>query len=329
MLYDFKLEEVSAWILSRKAKVVALQMPEGLKVYAQRILGDLERSTGAEFVIMADPCYGACDISTEFSRFADVLVHFGHAAIPSMRTEDNIMFVEAQADVDYSSILPDVLTRLKDRIGLVTTVQYVRHLPSIKTWLEEKGKKVVVGRGGSRVKYEGQLLGCDLSAAISIIDSVDQFLYFGTGDFHPLALAIETKRPVIVVDPISRETRELTDLAERLLRQRHGAISRTAGAKTFLILVSTKPGQARMNLAIRLRKMAIEGGRSAHIVVMNEFEPESLLPFEADAYVSTACPRLAIDDYLRYPKPILAPVEMEITLKLRSWSDYRLDTMDQ
>ncbi|MDD1773099.1 MAG: diphthamide biosynthesis enzyme Dph2 [Methanomassiliicoccales archaeon] len=324
-MYDFKLDEVAAWITSKNARAVALQMPEGLKVYCQKIMAELEAKTQSTFVVMADPCYGACDVSTDFQKFADVLVHFGHSEIPSMHVKDNIMFIEAQIEADYAPLLPELLPRLKEHIGLVTTVQYLQYLPSLKSWLEENGRKVYIGRGGGRVKYDGQILGCDISAATSIEDKVDQFLYLGTGDFHPLALAIQTKKPVTVMDPIAQEVRDLQDLADRVLRQRHGAITRASGAKRYLILVSTKPGQNRTDLAFRLRQMALENGRKADVVLMNEFDPDSLLPFEADAFVSTACPRLAVDDFLRYPKPILTPVEMEISMGLRKWSDYELD----
>lgn len=324
-LYDFKLDEVAEWIKNKNAKVVALQMPEGLKVYCQKIIADLEAKTRSTFVVMADPCYGACDISMDFQKFADVLVHFGHSEIPSMHVKDNIMFVEAQIETDYAPLLPRLLPNLKEHIGLVSTVQYLQYLPSLRSWLEGNGRKVYIGRGGGRVKYDGQILGCDISAATSIENDVEQFLYLGTGDFHPLALAIQTKKPVIVMDPIAQEVRELKDLAERVLRQRHGAITRASGAKRYLILVSTKPGQNRTELAFRLKQIAMENGRKADVVLMNDFNPDSLLPFEADAYVSTACPRLAVDDFLRYPKPILTPIEMEISMGLRKWSDYQLD----
>jgi 2-(3-amino-3-carboxypropyl)histidine synthase len=71
--------------------------------------------------------------------------------------------------------------------------------------------------------------------------------------------------------------------------------------------------------------MTEEGGKRAEIVLLEEFHPDRLLPYKADAFVSTACPRIAIDDYLRYDRPLLTPVEMEIVLGKRLWSDYRLD----
>ena len=71
--------------------------------------------------------------------------------------------------------------------------------------------------------------------------------------------------------------------------------------------------------------LAEANNRTAELVLLEEFSPDQLLSYDADAFVSTACPRIAIDDYLRYPKPILTPIEMEIALGLKQWSDYRLD----
>ncbi|MDH7508543.1 MAG: diphthamide biosynthesis enzyme Dph2 [Methanomassiliicoccales archaeon] len=325
-MYDFKFDIVAKWINGRNARSVALQMPEGLKIYSQFIAEELGKRTNAAMLIIADPCYGACDIARDFSDFADVLVHFGHTEIPTLAYDDRILFVEIGADIHYQSHLVELLPKLENRVGLIATIPFLGELEKIKKWLEENGKQVFIGRRKGRAKYDGQVLGCDISAAKDISEVVDQFLFIGNGDFHPLAVSIETKKEVIIFDPITQQVRDLADLPERILRQRHAAISKASTAKKFLILVSTKIGQNRLELAMHLKEEAREHGRKADVVVMNEFNPDLLMPFEADAYVSTACPRLAIDDFLRYPKPILTPIEFEIAIGIRRWSDYHLDS---
>ena len=185
-----------------------------------------------------------------------------------------------------------------------------------------------MGKGDGRIKFEGQVLGCNITSIDPIAAQVDQFLYIGSGDFHPLSVAIASDRPVLIIDPLMGEVREIDDLKDRILRQRHAAIVRAADAASFLILVSTKVGQMRMEQAQRLRRLAEENGkRVATSCCWRSSHPDRLLPYDADAFVSTACPRIAIDDYLRYPKPILTPVEMEIVLGKRPWSDYRMDSI--
>ena len=44
-----------------------------------------------------------------------------------------------------------------------------------------------------------------------------------------------------------------------------------------------------------------------------------------DAFVSTACPRVAIDDAMKFKKPVLTPIEFEILLGERDWNNYEFD----
>ncbi|WP_019177315.1 diphthamide biosynthesis enzyme Dph2 [Methanomassiliicoccus luminyensis] len=324
-MYDFRLEEVADWIRKRGAAVVALQMPEGLKPHGQRIKAELEKATGATFLLIGDPCYGACDVDSRFPTYADALVQFGHSEIPAMGQDPRVLFVEVYFEVDMVPLLERVLPRLKGRVGLITTVQHVRGLDAVREWLESRGKSALIGRGDNRVLFDGQLLGCNISAAGAVGGEVEQFLYIGSGDFHPLSVAIETGKEVLVLDPLIGEVRDMGGLKDKILRQRHGAIVRAEKAQRYLVLVSTKVGQVRMDLALRLKKLLESRGKSADIVMMERFDPELLMPYQADAYVSTACPRIAVDDYLRYQKPILTPVELEIVLGIRDWSDYRMD----
>jgi 2-(3-amino-3-carboxypropyl)histidine synthase len=326
-MFDFRLTEVAAFVECRRAKLVALQFPEGLKVHAQPVIEELERITGCRCIVIADPCYGACDISTSYHEFADVLVHFGHSEMPSLAGDENVLFVEVFADYEVLDLLPMVVDRLVERVGLVTTAQHVDRLPSIKSALEAMGKEVQIGHGDRRIKHAGQVLGCNVTAATSIADHVDCFLYIGSGNFHPLAIALDTGKSVLVLDPMMREVREMGELRDKILRQRHGAITVAQEAKSFGILVSTKPGQVRMELAKRIQEELLQTGRSAVILVANNIDPERLIGYQVDAFVSTACPRLAIDDFLRYRKPLLTPPELEIVLGQRKWEDYRFDSI--
>jgi 2-(3-amino-3-carboxypropyl)histidine synthase len=58
---------------------------------------------------------------------------------------------------------------------------------------------------------------------------------------------------------------------------------------------------------------------------MNEVSPDELLNLGFDAYVNTACPRLAYDDQVRFPAPVLSPQEFEILCGARDWEQYAID----
>ncbi len=53
--------------------------------------------------------------------------------------------------------------------------------------------------------------------------------------------------------------------------------------------------------------------------------PESLAPFRMDAFVNTACPRIAIDNTAAFPVPVLTPVEFEVVIGARKWDDLVFD----
>lgn len=58
---------------------------------------------------------------------------------------------------------------------------------------------------------------------------------------------------------------------------------------------------------------------------MQEVSPDSLLNLGYECYVNTACPRLAYDDQVRFPVPVLSPPEYEIVQGVRDWDDYIID----
>ena len=214
---------------------------------------------------------------------------------------------------------------LPKRVGLLTTTQFRGWLPAIQAHLEKKGHVIRIGEPDRRVAYAGQLLGCDYHTATVVEGDVDGYLYIGTGDFHPLGVAILIDKPVIIADPERGTARDLKEVRDRVLRQRHAAIVRAQDARVFGIIVSKKIGQARMGMATDLKALAEKHGRQANLFLMDLVAPELLQGYRVDAWVNTACPRIAIEDILQYKQPILTPQEFEIVLGERTWNDYVFD----
>lgn len=94
-----------------------------------------------------------------------------------------------------------------------------------------------------------------------------------------------------------------------------------------MVVLCGKVGQARPGLAEGIVRAIRDSGREASILVADEITPDSLLPYRADAFVSTACPRVAMDDQAKYPKPVLTATEIEIVLGTRTWDGYLFDTI--
>jgi 2-(3-amino-3-carboxypropyl)histidine synthase len=322
--YQFKIAEIIDKVKGMDAKVLGLQFPEGLKVHAVHLARQIEDETGSTVIISGDPCYGACDLSDrDMEGLVDVLVHFGHTPLPLIyRTP--VIFVEAYYQLESMKILNEALNLLKgkNKIGLVTTTQHLHLLDEITQFLEENGKKVLLKEGVGTLK--GQVLGCNFSAVQDL--PVDSFLYLGSGNFHPLGIKLFTGKPVIIADPYLNEARKIDQFADRILRIRFAKIIRASESKKFGILVSSKEGQSRWELAKALKKMIHKEGKEAYLILLDEIKPSSLMPFrDLDAFIVTACPRIAIDDSKMYQKPLLTPSELEIALGKREWKDYEMD----
>jgi 2-(3-amino-3-carboxypropyl)histidine synthase len=309
-------------IRGRSAKTVGLQFPVGLRTKAVALARDLESQAGVTCLVSADPSFGACDVA---EMPVDLIVHLGHAPMPHLRY-DRVFFYDLPAPPpDSLAFLEAALPLLPRRVGLLTTTQFRSWLPAVQARLEAAGHEVRIGEPDKRVAYAGQLLGCDYHTATAVAGDVDGYLYIGTGDFHPLGVAILVDKPVVIADPERGTARTLADVKDRILRQRHAAIARARDANVFGIIVSKKIGQMRMEAAADLKRLAEAHGRQAAIFLMDLVSPELLKGYRVDAWVNTACPRIAIEDVLAYAEPMLTPPEFEIVLGTRDWKDYRFD----
>ena len=323
-MFDFRLDDIVAWIRDGGYSSVALQLPEGLKIRATEISEYLSDKTGVDTLIVGLPCYGACDLY-DYKGKTDALVHFGHSPIPSQGDDPNVMYIESRSDVTLDDSVMDSLKDLPDKIGLLATVQYLGLIPVVKAILEKNGRKVSVGVGDRRIAYPGQVLGCNCSSAEAVIDDVDAFLFIGEGDFHPLAAAFGVNKDIIVLNPVTKEVRNMAETRDRILRKRFAAIQSASNAQSFLVIVCSKVGQNRSSEADRIIEKIRTHGLKAYKAVLEEINPISLMSYRVDAYVNTACPRVAMDDSAKYDRPMLTIPELDIVLGDREWADYEFD----
>jgi 2-(3-amino-3-carboxypropyl)histidine synthase len=294
-------------------KRVALQFPEGLKRQSGTIAAAL-KDAGFEVILSGDPCYGACDLALDTLTYADVLVHFGHSPVDE---QPKVIFEPYDIGFDIA-VLENALPFFKGgTVGLLTTVQHVHLIPAMELFLQAKGLTCSVAEGCGRTPNRGQVLGCSFTAAKST--GADEILFVGTGLFHPIGIALATHARVIALDPLTGFAQEVT--ADALLRRRFAIMEKARGSKSVGIIVSTKSGQQRMDLAHRLASLS----PAAVIVTMREVNPDELLNLGFACYVNTACPRLAYDDQVRFPVPVLSPQEFEILCGVRTWDAYTID----
>jgi len=323
--FDLDLDRALELIKKSGAKIVGVQVPEGLKRMAPAIANEIEEMTDAAVIVSGDPCYGACDVDLDLCRAADLVIHVGHSEmLEGDPLTDKVVYVEARMRADVRKAVERAADLLSARrVGVVTTVQHVHRLDDVVEGLKERGIEAVVRSGGNRTRYPGQVLGCNYEAARN--SDVDEYLFVGTGQFHPLGVALATGKRVVAADPVTGDV-SVIDIMP-MLKRRYGAIARAGDAERIAVLVSKKPGQKRMDLARKMAALGREHGKKMVLVHLDRVEPEVLVNLGVDAAVSTACPRIALDDQAMYSVPVLTPPEFEILLGVRK-GDYLLDEIE-
>ena len=307
---------------------VVLQVPGGLVRNAHELAARLREATGVPVDLATRPCFGACDFpSRDEAPRADLAVVLGHAPIPNVPIPRSTFFVEMREAGGDPERLARVVAEagLPLRMGLVASVQHLDLVEPLRAALGPRGYDVRVGTGDRRLAFPAQALGCNYTGAEAVAGDVEAFLFLGTGRFHPIGLAFAVDRPVHALDPLQGVLEPPIDRGA-LIRKRQLVVAGVRDARRWGILVSTFAGQNRSPSALALQERARARGWEAEILLFDRLDGRDLEGRAFDAYVSTACPRIALDDGANYPKPILTPPEFLMALGELPLEPYRFDT---
>ena len=322
-MYDLEEGRLVAEITGRGARRLLVQLPDGLKNEGPRLASLIREKTGAEVFVSASPAWGACDLSLDAAvrLKADLLVHYGHNEF--LRDGSNgipVVYIPAKSRHEIIPVVEKSLPLLQGtRIGLATVVQHIHTLPETTRYLEAKGFRVQHPGRGPWAHETGQVLGCDYFGLKRIEPEVDSFLVIGSY-FHALGASLSVQKPTVLADPYDRTVRLLDQDRARIIRQRYAMVEKARQANNFGIIVSTKPGQSNPTIALNIQHQLEENGKKAVILYADEVVPDKLLDFtDIDAFVDTACPRLALDDPERFSKPIVTRDEIMVAIGASTW----------
>lgn len=186
------------------------------------------------------------------------------------------LFIEAKSSIGFLDALKNI--KFKGKIGLVTTVQHLHRLKDVQRLITDS----VTG---------GQILGCDVSAAMDIKDKVDSFLYIGSGKFHPMEVALKTGKEVLAFNPFTEKMSKVTKKDIDVMKKKiKGKYIRFLAAEKIGILVSTKPGQYNIQKALELQKKL---KKPSYIFIFNTLTESELENYpDIGIFVNTACPRI-------------------------------------
>jgi|TARA_Y100000310_G_scaffold334238_1_gene413601 2-(3-amino-3-carboxypropyl)histidine synthase len=315
-MYELKDKIIIEEIKNKKARRILIQLPEGLKKEANKIVKYIEENTEAKTFISGESCWGGCDLSLEEAKFlnVDLIIHFGHA--PFFKPNFPVVYVESRYNTDITKLVESSLKNLGsyNKVGLVASVQHIHQLEKIKEILEKNNKEAIIPDKKGRAFYKGHILGCEYTGSKLIQEKVDCFLVLGN-KFHSLGLALSVDKKVILIDPINEEIHDLDFEKKKVTLKRLELIEKARNAHTFGIIVSMKSGQQNFSVAENIKKKLEEDEKEAFILTMNNITNDQLVNFyNIDLFVNTSCPRISIEDTYQFDKPIINYTELLIAL---------------
>jgi 2-(3-amino-3-carboxypropyl)histidine synthase len=319
--YNFEIPKTIWRLKQMHAKSVALQMPEGLLLFACVIADILEQFAGAEAVIMGDVTYGACcvDDLSAAALGCELLVHYGHSClVPIDRMATDVLYVFVEIQIDTPHLVDTVTLNFTDptlKLGLCGTVQFSGALHAARSALAPKYAEVALPQ--CRPLSAGEVLGCTSPS----LAGYDACIFVADGRFHPEAVMISNPSvPLYRYDPYSKAiTRERYEHA-KLHSLRKAAIAAADGATRWGIVLGTLGRQGNPDVLHHLQRQLEARGCTHLTLLLSEVFPAKLaaLP-DVQAWVQVCCPRLSTDWGHAFGAPLLTPYEAEVALGARDF----------
>ncbi|CAL8072559.1 unnamed protein product [Calicophoron daubneyi] len=339
--YNFEIHKTIWRIRCLSAHRVALQMPEGLLMFALPIVGILKRfafvpksehvptgggESGTEgdeldVVVMGDVTYGACcvDDFTATALEVDLLVHYGHSCLIPLDTL-SVLYVFVDIGIDLAHFIDTVKANFdrKLHLALVSTIQFVTSLQTVKGVLQRDGFNVTIPQ--VMPLSPGEILGCTSPK----LSNVDALIYLGDGRFHLESVMIANPLlPAYRYDPYGKSlTHEKYD--HKLMRKRRrAAIDAAKNTHRFGIILGTLGRQGSPAVVTRLQNKLRSLHKTCVLLLLSEIFPAKLALFEdeVDVWIQVACPRLSIDWGTEFSKPVLTAYEASVALNMAKWPE--------
>lgn len=196
-------------------------------------------------------------------------------------------FIDAKASigkVDFN------VSGLPKNVGIVTTIQYLPEMKKVSDYLWKKGIKAALG---------GQVLGCDVSSTERIKDDVSAFLYVGTGEFHPIGVALKTGKPVFALHPESMKIRRIEESEiDKIRKKQKGMNAKFHNSNVIGVIITTKKVQSEVQGGIKKIKEIEKRypDKKFYHFLCDTLDSGSLenFPF-IQCWVNTMCPRIIED----------------------------------
>ena len=309
-------EKIFGEIQRRKPVSVALNGPDGILPKIQEIASRIMERFGIPAYVLADSCFGTCDMNTNGAKVlgAEILFHIGHT-INSTSFGENVVLVDAFDNISFDSVARKCADKFRGKtVSLVTDSQHLHEIDKVKNTLEQGGITVKVGRGRGQLN-DGQVFGCEFYPVMETRDTVDANIFLGQSNFHAAGVALSTDRPTYVLDPYFNEIRDVTEFAKTLQKKSILAVYKAANAESFGIVVGLKEGQFSKLTALKFKK-ELEGlGKKVQLFALTDITDDKLRNLKGiDAFIQVACPRISTDNH--FHKPVLSTPQANALVKV-------------
>lgn len=323
--YNFELPKTIWKIKQLKAKIVALQFPEGLQRFSGIIADILISYCGVVCFNVGDVTYGSCcvdDISA-CKMDADLLIHYGHSClVPIDRTVIPVMYVFVDVQFDSVHLLDTIKEKFNKStpLALVSIVQFVGSLQKIAQRLREEGYSNVLVPKSSPLS-PGEVLGCTSPQ----LPSSPQYTIVALGDgrFHLESIMISNPElETYLYNPYNKVLSQEVYEQSEMKASRRKAIDKAALANVWGIVFSTLGRQGNDKVHMHIQDQLMAAKKEVLAVDHDQLHPDifNSMNRHVEAWVQVACPRLSIDWGHHFDKPFLTPYETMVALKQAEWS---------
>ena len=317
--YNFELSKSLDRIYKDKSSHVALQMPEGLLMYAT-ILADIMKRCApflTQISILGDVTYGACCVGDLDAKAlgATLLIHYGHSClVPIQHTVVPCLYVFVELQIDVHHMVDCVCATLPhpQPLALLGTIQFRQGLVQARQLLEQRGYTSRLPQ--VKPLSPGEVLGC--TSPKNIEEEIVVFCADGRFHLEACMIANPQVRQFLRYDPYSKVLSEEVYDNGMMHDIRRSAIQKAVLASKFGIILGTLGRQGNPAILQRVRQLLTKHKKQSIVMLLSEISPQklTLLP-QLDAWVQIACPRLSVDWGHHFPVPVLSPYELHVALE--------------
>jgi len=193
----------------------------------------------------------------------------------------NKIFIEAKSKQDLNKdLLIAESKKLPKKIAIAYSIQFKDTAYKIKQILSLDHK----------INTLSQILGC---SKLKFSKDTQAVLLIGSGRFHAIALAYESKLPVFIYEG-EKITKISNEEILNLEKKRKALYIKFLNSKDVGVLISQKPGQERIKRALALKEKFKD--KNFYFFLDNNIAPSNFENFGIKCFVNSACPRLDMDN---------------------------------